>query len=263
MSGTQQGKRALVAGLFFLGLALATIAWSYLHQRTTGRTGASSSEQQASVAQTIEAQARTAAEDARTPASVSDTPVSSPTSRTYRSSDGVSVSPVAFSESGASRLAVAADANPDVASVVEAAKTGRDQHRRTVYIAPAPFDRAAFDADPEKYCRTIEPGRVWQAAKPGPDVPALEVVGDSTLSMHARGTVELSVQAVAGFPVAFSSMDLGAFENRLTSITVRTDAKGVARTKFTATEGTTGTVNVLAASPGSSGQVHFRIEVRE
>jgi hypothetical protein len=175
----------------------------------------------------------------------------------------VTVSPVAFSQSDAARLAVPSDANPDVASVVEAARTGRDQHRRTVYLAPAPFDLAAFDADPEKYCRTIEPGRVWLAAKPAEGVSALEVVGDSTLSMPARGTVELSVQAVAGFPVAFSSMDLGAFENRLTSVTVRTDVHGVARAKFTATEGTTGTVNILAASPGSSGQVHFRIEVKE
>jgi len=74
---------------------------------------------------------------------------------------------------------------------------------------------------------------------------------------QARGTAALAVQAVANPPLAFSPLDVGAFEKRLTSISVRTDAKGVGRAKFTATEGTTGDVNVLAACPLAGGQVHF------
>src|SRR5690606_10279160 len=73
--------------------------------------------------------------------------------------------------------------------------------------------------------------------------------------------VSLRVRAVPGAPVTFTSLDMGAFQNRLASITVRADGEGVAVARFTGTPGTLGLTNVLAASPLTSGQQHFTVSV--
>ena len=75
-------------------------------------------------------------------------------------------------------------------------------------------------------------------------------------------TVTLRAVAVPGAPVTFTSFDLGAFENQLTSITVRADAEGLARAQFTGTPGTVQDVRILAASPMTSGQLHYTVRVR-
>ena len=59
----------------------------------------------------------------------------------------------------------------------------------------------------------------------------------------------------------FTSLDRGAFENDLTSITVQADAAGAASVRFMATVGTVDAVHILSASPLSAGQVAFLVRV--
>lgn len=153
------------------------------------------------------------------------------------------------------------DANPMVASVAEALETGKYPERLSVMIAPKPFNQAAFEADPKAYLNIVEPGRVWQPAQPGPDVTRLKRISDHYVEVQQGETITLKVKALPGAPVTFTSFDLGAFQNRLTSITVQANEDGDAAARFTGTPGTFNDVNILAASPMTSGQSDFRINV--
>lgn len=169
------------------------------------------------------------------------------------------------------------DESPQAASVVEALLTGRHSERLTPSIQPAPIDANAWRADdPPRpdgyragYVGRIEPGRVFQSAQAGPEVPALAAIGPQALelpawSVDAQPTVELSVIATAAAPVTFNSFDSGAFvETRLPTATVIAGDDGLARVRYYATEGTVDRVRILAASPFSSGQVEFQVQVAE
>ncbi|MFG0262019.1 MAG: hypothetical protein ACF788_06485, partial [Novipirellula sp. JB048] len=74
-------------------------------------------------------------------------------------------------------------------------------------------------------------------------------------------SVRLEVSAPAGAPVTFTSLDLGQFENQLTSITTVANEQGVAQTAFTGTAGTIQNINILAGSPMASGNVSFVVYV--
>ena len=74
-------------------------------------------------------------------------------------------------------------------------------------------------------------------------------------------SVRLSVKVTPNAPVTFSSHDLGSFENKLTTTTVVADENGIASANFTAGGGTIDQVYVLAASPVTSGQTTFTIDV--
>lgn len=157
--------------------------------------------------------------------------------------------------------AIPTDANPMVASVAEAFKTGKHPERLTSMISPEAFDKAAFEADPEAYLNVVEPGRVWQPAQPGPNVSRLQAVSPRYLEMVQGETVSLKTKAIPGAPVTFTSFDLGAFQNRLTSITVQADDTGTATARFTGTPGTYNDVNIVAASPLTSGQAKFVVNI--
>ncbi len=155
---------------------------------------------------------------------------------------------------------VAGAANPQVASVVEAARTGTHPERRTALAMPAPFDAAAYGKDPQAYLDVCEPGRVFQPAQPGADVVQLGAKSPQYVELADGGSTGLAVRAVPGAPVTFTSFDLGSFSNRLTSITVRANAEGVATATFKAV-GTVNDCNIMAASPLCSGQVTFMVFV--
>lgn len=74
-------------------------------------------------------------------------------------------------------------------------------------------------------------------------------------------SIRLEVQGRPEAPVTFTSFDLGAFQNQLTSITVAADEQGIAQAEFTGTPGTVEDVNILVGSPMASGQVQFRVRV--
>ena len=151
---------------------------------------------------------------------------------------------------------------PGAASVVEALRTGKHPERLSVAIAPAPFDAAAFQRNPEAYLAVIEPGRVFQTRQPGPDVPALSSLVEDHLEMTQGGQVELVVRAAPLAPVSFTSLDLGIFaENTLSAITVRADKEGIARVHLKGMPGTIGEVSTLVGSPLASGQLRLLVSV--
>lgn len=149
---------------------------------------------------------------------------------------------------------------PAVQSVVNATG-GRHPERLTASITPKAFDSKAYAANPAAYLNVVEPGRVWQSLQPAVSVPAIYEVGQAYHEVLHGQSVELVVKTLPGMPATFTSFDMGAFGNQLTSQTVAADEDGNAKVQFTATPGTTGDVRILAASPVTSGQVHFMVEI--
>lgn len=154
------------------------------------------------------------------------------------------------------------DANPQAASVYAALKSRENPARFSSFVQPAAFDRAAYESDPQSYLDVVEPGRVFQSAEPGPDVVRIQPVSSLFEQVTQGEQVPLVVKAQAGAPVTFTSFKLGHFENQLTSTTIAADANGEARALFTAAKGTIDNVEVLAASPVTSGQVRFVVDVK-
>jgi hypothetical protein len=155
------------------------------------------------------------------------------------------------------------DSNPMTQSIAEAIDTETHPERLTPMIGPEPFDVARYQANEQTYLNTVEPGRVWQVAQPGENVPRIVSASAPTHYIAPGETVVLRLNVPAGMPATFTSFDLGAFENLLTTITVKADAKGVAQAAFTASSGTIGTVNILAASPVTSGQMRYIVYVAD
>lgn len=157
--------------------------------------------------------------------------------------------------------AIPIDANPQVAAVARAKQDGTRPEFMSPVIAPKTFDLASYTRDPESYLNSPEPGRVFQPAQPGPDVPVLRRQSGYLQSVVQGESVRLQVQATPSAPVAFTSFDLGQFSNQLTTITVAADDQGIATAEFVAPPGTINRVNILSASPVTSGQVKFVVDV--
>ncbi|QDV42556.1 hypothetical protein Enr13x_24040 [Stieleria neptunia] len=151
--------------------------------------------------------------------------------------------------------------NPNVASVIEAIETGLHPERLTPNILPAPFDEDAYMRNPQAYLDIAEPGRVYQSAQPGLNVKSVGPVGRNRHTIKQLESVRLKVKAAPNYPVTFTSFDLGAFENKLPTITVAAGEDGIASAEFTGTEGTVNDVTILAASPMASGRVHFVVTI--
>jgi hypothetical protein len=125
--------------------------------------------------------------------------------------------------------------------------------RETLKTAPArlsttaalpPFDKQAYDADPQAYLSRVEPARCFQTAAPSAEETPLWVKG------------------LPGAPVTFTTFDGGAFkENGLPSVTVQADGRGLAVAHFTAGKGIGGDVSIVAGSPLSMGVQRFVIRV--
>ena len=121
------------------------------------------------------------------------------------------------------------DANPQAASVGEALKNRNHPERLSPIITPAPFDLAAYQRNPQAYLNVIEPGRVFQVAQPGPEVPRIAPLSPLAVAIPQGSSTPLQVRVPPGMPVTFTSFDLGRFaENQLTSITVAANDQGVA-----------------------------------
>jgi hypothetical protein len=151
---------------------------------------------------------------------------------------------------------------PGAASVIEALNTGTHPERLSVAHAPAPFDPVAFAKNPQAYLDIVEPGRVFQPAKPASDVPSLMAIADHRQRIRQGEQAELAVKGAPLGPVTFTSLDLGTFaENGLASVTVRADEHGEARVRLVAGPGTDGEIRTLVASPMASGTIRFIVEV--
>lgn len=154
------------------------------------------------------------------------------------------------------------DLNENTRSVAEAIRTGQHPERLSPIIAAPPFDEIAFEEDPQAYTSVIEPGRIYQSAQPGPGVDRIQITSSTFSSLLQGESVVFRVKVGAGDPVTFHSTEMGEFDNRLNTITVLADDQGVAETTFRTTPGMHGLVNVLAASPRTTGQAHFYVRVQ-
>ncbi len=163
--------------------------------------------------------------------------------------------------------ALSPDENEQVQAVFTALKDeNRSQPERfSSFVVPRNFDADAFKENPteyaQQYASIVEPGRVFAPAQPGEDVP---VIRSGTRRFHRvkQGeSVRLSVKAAPNAPVTFTSQDLGQFANKLSSMTVVAGEDGTATANYTATGGTIDEVQILAASPITSGQVAFTVSV--
>jgi hypothetical protein len=137
--------------------------------------------------------------------------------------------------------------------------------RRSSLVVPTDFDNERFKTDSvyaDKYVNTVEPGRVFASAQPSEEVKAIGSNGTRYHRVLQGQAVRLQVVVPPNSPVTFTSFRFGQFSNKLTSITVPADESGIASADFTATSGTLDRVNVMAASPMTSGQVDFAIDVR-
>ena len=157
---------------------------------------------------------------------------------------------------------VSGDLNPQVASVAEALATDAHPERLSALIQPADFDRSEYLRNPQAYINIIEPGRVFQTAQPEEAQP-IQRLSPFYAQIQQGERVSLKVRAEPDMPVTFTSFDLGAFENQLTSITVKAGSNGIAETEFIATPGTIADVKILAASPTSSGRIKFIVNIQQ
>ena len=156
---------------------------------------------------------------------------------------------------------IRADANANVASVAEASQTGKFPERLSPLVAPKPFDEVAFSTNPQAYLDVIEPGRVFQGAAPGTDVPVLYAQGPASFTIPVGGSCTLTAITAPKAPITFTTLDLGTFPNHLTTITVQANDLGEASTIYSASGGVIAGVRVLTGSPLASGQVTFRVWV--
>jgi hypothetical protein len=165
-------------------------------------------------------------------------------------------------ESYGSVTPVPANLNPQVASAAEVFRNNQHPERVSILLTPQAFDAKAFEEAPQKYLDVVEPGRVFQTAQPGPGVSPLSAAGPTFQYVRQGGVVELRAKAPPKAPVTFTTLDLGEFENRLTSYTAVADESGVAEAKFFATPGAIEDVHILAGSPLASGQVQYIVNIQ-
>ncbi len=149
------------------------------------------------------------------------------------------------------------DANPAVTAVMSAIKTGENPERLSSLIAPKPFDSDSFAKNPKAYLDVVEPGRVWQPAQPGPGVRRISALSELAFDAVQGEPTVMKVKVTPHAPVTFTAFDGGAFENHLNSITVQADGDGLAKATFVATTGVINDVNLVAASPVTSGQLKY------
>lgn len=123
------------------------------------------------------------------------------------------------------------------------------------------FDLDRYKTEPSYYLDSVEPGRAFDAAQPGPGVNRLERVGKSSIRTEQSETVTLSVQSQNGMPVSFLVTDGGAFQNGLSFITVKAGADGIASTEFTPGSGVINQTRIRAASPVNSGTLQWNVNV--
>jgi hypothetical protein len=152
--------------------------------------------------------------------------------------------------------------HPQAKSVAEALRTGTHPERLSPLIPARKFDRAAFLANPDDYMSVAEPGRVFQAAPAGTNVPALVALTPRRVNVDQGSAVTLSVKAEAGMPVTFTSFDGGLFGNGFVSQTVITGADGKASVSYRGVEGTIANSQILASCPTCSGQARFTVFTR-
>lgn len=155
------------------------------------------------------------------------------------------------------------DENEQVAGLVKELKQiNSPPSASSTFFKPSDFDKKKYEQNPQEYLDQIRPGRVFYPAQPGPNVIPIEAKTKPFHTLIQGESVVLNVQASPGSPVSFYTPNNGEFENRLTSFSAAADKDGIARAVYKAGPGTSGIVNILAASPVHSGQLSFHVNVK-
>ena len=158
--------------------------------------------------------------------------------------------------------AVPTDAHPDVKSLhAELAKEKPNPAAVSSLFAPEPFDAEVYESDKEAWLTQVRPGRAFQPAQPGPDVKPISSDSDAFQRIVQGEKVLLTAKVEPGVPVTFYTPQVGEFSNRLTTQSVEAGADGIARATYTATKGTSGLIDIVAASPLHSGQLKYKVQV--
>jgi hypothetical protein len=128
-----------------------------------------------------------------------------------------------------------------------------------------PFDKKAFEADPDAYIKTVEPARCFDTAQPkSVDDVRLVMASPPVLDLPPGEKVVLKVKGAPSAPVTFTSFNGGKFdESKLGSVTVRADATGLAAATFSAGPGIGGDPRIQAGSPMAVGHQTFLLRVVE
>ena len=149
-------------------------------------------------------------------------------------------------------------------SLIEAVQTGNYPERLSPQHAARPFDRAAWEADPQEYLKhyvkVAEPGRIYDVRQPGAGVPVLTSASSESAQLHEGESVRLVARTLAGAPVTFTIFATGMFANGISTTTVVADDDGLATAVFVGTTGPSST-DVVAGSPVTSGTLRYRIRV--
>lgn len=147
-------------------------------------------------------------------------------------------------------------------SVAEAIGKPELAHRLSALISPPKFDLETYQANPEKYLTTIEPGRVNQFLPSSEEVVPIKRTSRYFSRVLQGEKVILTANAEANMPVTFYSPRLGQFQNQLSTITVAANDEGVARAEFKASSGTRGDIEIFASSPVHSGRARYLVQVQ-
>jgi hypothetical protein len=121
------------------------------------------------------------------------------------------------------------------------------------------FDLREFEADPESYLGTVEPGRCFQTAQAkGPDDVRLKLTSSAFVTISRGETAVQKVKGAPRAPVTFTSFNGGVFEeSKLGSVTVRADAEGLAEARFSVGAGIAGNLRIQVGSPLAVGTSWF------
>lgn len=153
------------------------------------------------------------------------------------------------------------NANANTQSIFEA-KNNQDLAYRISSMIPAPkFDAKAYEEDPQAYLDEVAPARIWQSLPPSQEVAAIERAGAYFQTLIQGEGAILRVKVTPKMPVTFYSSKLGQFDNQLSHITLQADENGYAQTRFLASTGTRGEIDVIASSPVHSDYARWLIEV--
>ena len=154
------------------------------------------------------------------------------------------------------------DENPQVAAIYKTLFQDKKPEEVSSFSAPKPFDAEAYKKDPQAYLSAVEPSRVFGSKQPGEGVKPILAKSSRFHRVKQGESVRLQVQVEENAPVTMTSNNLGSFANGLTSITVAADSSGLAEAVFTASRGTIDDIQILAASPVTSGQIAFTVNVQ-
>jgi hypothetical protein len=113
----------------------------------------------------------------------------------------------------------------------------------------------------QRLLNTVDSGRVYETAKPGPEVPILRSESPYRQMIHPGESATLIVRSAARSPVTFWVRDGGMFPNQRASITVLSDDQGVAKTTLLANPGTIDDTSVLVGGLKSVGTITLVVHV--